>query len=326
MINQLIIKGFKSFVDKSINFNQLNVLTGLNSSGKSSVIQALQILNKYSRHFENPLIEGHGDYKELQNPFSPLPFSINARYCEDHMICYSPLTKNNIYADDFPDLIVISADRYGPLVSIPLLSDCELGPKGENVIKCIEMHENDILDELVIHPCSEGDTFLYNLRAWLGTISPGVQFDYNIIDKADTSFSLFNGYRAKNVGFGLSYTLPIIVALFLGAIKKNSLVILENPEAHLHPRGQTEMGKLIASVAHSGCQVIVETHSDHLFDGIRIYAKKNKGFADKVLTHWFEQDKGISNVTSIKMDNYGRIKEWPEGMFDQFEINASDLL
>ena len=61
MINQLIIKGFKSFVDKSINFNQLNVLTGLNSSGKSTVIQALQILNKYSRHFENPLIEGHGD-------------------------------------------------------------------------------------------------------------------------------------------------------------------------------------------------------------------------------------------------------------------------
>ena len=255
-----------------------------------------------------------------------MPFSINARYCEDHMICYSPLAKDNIYADDFPDLVVISADRYGPLVSIPLLSDCELGPKGENVIKCIEMHENDILDELVIHPCSEGDTFLYNLRAWLGTISPGVQFDYNIIDKADTSFSLFNGYRAKNVGFGLSYTLPIIVALFLGTIKKNTVVILENPEAHLHPRGQTEMGKLIASVAHSGCQVIVETHSDHLFDGIRIYVKKNKGFADKVLTHWFEQDKGISNVTSIKMDNYGRIKEWPEGMFDQFEINASDLL
>lgn len=326
MIKQLIIKGFKSFVDNSINFNQLNVLTGLNSSGKSTVIQALQILNKYSRHFKNPLIEGHGDYKELQNPFSSLPFSINARYCEDRMICYSPLTENNIYADDFPGLIVISADRYGPLVSIPLLSDCELGPKGENVIKCIEMHENDILDELVIHPCSEGDTFLYNLRAWLGTISPGVQFDYNIIDKADTSFSLFNGYRAKNVGFGLSYTLPIIVALFLGTIKKNILVILENPEAHLHPRGQTEMGKLIASVAHSGCQVIVETHSDHLFDGIRIYAKNNKGFADKVLTHWFEQDKGISNVTSIKMDNYGRIKEWPEGMFDQFEINASDLL
>lgn len=327
MINQLIIKGFKSFVDKSINFNQLNILTGLNSSGKSTVIQALQILNKYSRHFENPLIEGHGDYKELQNPFSSLPFSISAKYSEHGIICYSPQKENNIHAEDFSDLIVISADRYGPLVSIPLLSDCELGSKGENVIKCIQVHENDILDKLITHPNSEGDTFLYNLRAWLGTITPGVQFKYDIIDKADTSFSLFNGYRAKNVGFGLSYTLPIIVALFLGTIKRNTLVILENPEAHLHPRGQTEMGKLIASVAHSGCQVIVETHSDHLFDGIRIYAKNNEGFADKTLTHWFWQDKeGISNVTSIKMDNYGRIKEWPEGMFDQFEINASDLL
>lgn len=68
----------------------------------------------------------------------------------------------------------------------------------------------------------------------------------------------------------------------LGTIKRNTLVILENPEAHLHPRGQTEMGKLIASVAHSGCQVIVETHSDHLFDGIRIYAKIMKDLRIKL--------------------------------------------
>ena len=133
-------------------------------------------------------------------------------------------------------------------------------------------------------------------------------------------------FRAKNVGLGLSYPLPIIVALFLGAVQKNVLVILENPEAHLHPRGQTEMGKLIAAVAHCGCQIIVETHSDHLFDGIRIYAKNNKGFAKKVITHWFEQDKGTSNVTPIEMDDNGRVKKWPEGMFDQFEVNASDLL
>lgn len=326
MINQLVIKGFKSFKEETIDLNQLNILTGLNSSGKSSVIQSLQILSRYSKRFENPLLEGHGDYKELQNPYSTLPFSIEAKYGKDDMICYSPLDSVTAYADSFPELIFISADRYGPLVSIPLLSDGVLGSKGENVIKCIQIHSEDILDKCLIHPKSEGDTFLYNLRAWLGTITPGIQFDYNIIEKADTSFSLFNGYRAKNVGFGLSYTLPIIVALFLGAVQKNVLVILENPEAHLHPRGQTEMGKLIAAVAHCGCQIIVETHSDHLFDGIRIYAKNNKGFAKKVITHWFEQDKGTSNVTPIEMDDNGRVKKWPEGMFDQFEVNASNLL
>ena len=117
MINQLVIKGFKSFKEETIDLNQLNILTGLNSSGKSSVI-----LSRYSKRFENPLLEGHGDYKELQNPYSTLPFSIEAKYGKDDMICYSPLDSVTAYADSFPELIFISADRYGPLVSIPLLS------------------------------------------------------------------------------------------------------------------------------------------------------------------------------------------------------------
>ena len=53
MINQLVIKGFKSFKEETIDLNQLNILTGLNSSGKSSVIQSLQILSRYSKRFEN---------------------------------------------------------------------------------------------------------------------------------------------------------------------------------------------------------------------------------------------------------------------------------
>ena len=100
----------------------------------------------------------------------------------------------------------------------------------------------------------------------------------------------------------------------------------EIPPLYVDMTVREYLGKLIAAVAHCGCQIIVETHSDHLFDGIRIYAKNNKGFAKKVITHWFEQDKGTSNVTPIEMDDNGRVKKWPEGMFDQFEVNASDLL
>ena len=264
----------------------------------------------------------------MQNPHSSTPFIITSEYGDSYKICYSPSEENRLLdsTNKYPELIYISAERFGSLVSIPLSSDNSLGNKGENVIKCIELHREDILNDLLIHPNSEGDNFFYNLRAWLGTITPGVKFDYGIIKEADTSFSLFNEHRAKNVGFGLSYTLPVIVALFLGSLKNDTVVVLENPEAHLHPKGQTELGKLIAATAHTGCQVVVETHSDHLFDGVRIYAKNNKGFAEKVLTHWFEQNKGISKVTSIVIDNYGRIRKWPQGMFDQFETNASELL
>ena len=329
MIRNLSIKGFKSLLDNHVEFNYLNILTGLNSSGKSSIIQALRILNRFSNQIGNPLINGHGDAKELQNPYSSTPFIITSEYGDSHKICYSPSEENRLLdsTNKYPELIYISAERFGSLVSIPLSSDNSLGNKGENVIKCIELHREDILNDLLIHPNSECDNFIYNLRAWLGTITPGVKFDYGIIKEADTSFSLFNEHRAKNVGFGLSYTLPIIVALFLGSLKNDTVVVLENPEAHLHPKGQTELGKLIAATAHSGCQVVVETHSDHLFDGVRIYAKYNPGFAPKVNINWCKLDKNLNtSIESPQLSHNGKLSFWPVGFFDQFETNSDALI
>src|SRR4029078_5782856 len=74
-------------------------------------------------------------------------------------------------------------------------------------------------------------------------------------------------YRPTNVGFGLSYSLPMITVL-LSAIP-SSIVLLENPEAHCHPRGQSQLARLIA-MASKRLQVIVETHSDHLMNGLRV--------------------------------------------------------
>jgi predicted ATPase len=147
-----------------------------------------------------------------------------------------------------------------------------------------------------------------------------------LIKLTDSSYATFNGYRATNVGFGLSYTLPVITALLVGTIIPNSLVIIENPEAHLHPKGQTEMAKLIALCTQAGAQIIVETHSDHIFDGIRIAAKK-MNMAKDIQIHWFELDENKNTqVYSPILSNDGRIEEWPQGFFDQFEINSSELI
>jgi predicted ATPase len=118
----------------------------------------------------------------------------------------------------------------------------------------------------------------------------------------------------------------VITALLVGTILPNSLVIIENPEAHLHPKGQTEIARLIALCTQVGAQVIVETHSDHLFDGIRIAAKQYK-MAQDVQIYWFELDKNKNTmVYSPVLSNDGRIDQWPEGFFDQFEINSSQLI
>ena len=193
----------------------------------------------------------------------------------------------------------------------------------------ISKYSDELLNSILRHENSEGFTFEYNLKAWLQVISPGVKFDYKIQKESDSSFSLFNSHRSKNVGFGLSYTLPVITALLLGTIIPDSLVIIENPEAHLHPKGQTEMAKLISLCVQAGTQVIVETHSDHLFNGIRIHAKtdQTKQFAEQVKIYWFELDKNNNTeVSETTLNNDGRLDKWPAGLMDQFEINASELL
>lgn len=328
MIQELELEGFKSFVADEIELNQLTLLTGLNSSGKSSVVQALRMLENAAKHKEI-LLEGHGDISELTNSYVG-ELSITSTLDNDSKICILSDKIETRPNDYFPRIIHIAADRNGPMTTIPIFvgEDYSIGSKGENLLKSIEHYEDYELPEILNHPNSQGITFGFNLEAWLGVVSPNTVFRKEIQKRSDTSYSTFNGHRSKNVGFGLSYTLPIIAALLMGSVVENSLVIIENPEAHLHPRGQTEIGRLIALCAKSGTQVIVETHSDHLINSIRGFAKDDdSGLHEKINLYWFELD-GNRNTegTLIHFDNDGRLENCPAGLLDQFEINASKLL
>ena len=110
-------------------------------------------------------------------------------------------------------------------------------------------------------------------------------------------------------------------------MSKDSLVLLENPEAHLHPKGQTEIGKFIARCVDLGINGVVETHSDHLFDGIRLYTKQHEGFENKFISYWFELNKEKNtNIESITLDSNGKMTDiTPKGFFDQFELDAINL-
>jgi predicted ATPase len=127
--------------------------------------------------------------------------------------------------------------------------------------------------------------------------------------------------RPANVGFGVSYALPIVVAGLTAA--PSGLLIVENPEAHLHPAGQSAMGRFLASVAAAGVQVILETHSDHLLNGIRIAVGADGSLTpEAVSVHYFE-DSG--DVRTLTMDSHGAVSEWPLGFFDQMEHDLGKL-
>ncbi|HMQ79343.1 MAG TPA: DUF3696 domain-containing protein [Ignavibacteria bacterium] len=339
MLRELSINGFKSFLHRTLNLNQLTVLTGLNSSGKSTVLQSLLMLEKAYDNENTVLLDGYGSIEEIKNNYYNKNITFNIVDDKDNFFnLVIPETRDDLinhktYSNEFafPEIIYISANRFGPKTSVPIYNDNykkrKIGPKGENLFQFIDFYEESTLHQSLVHPKSEGDTLGYNIRGWLSVISPNVKFNYFLDNKSDSSYSLFNDHRAMNVGFGLSYSLSVIAALLIGTLIRNSLIIIENPEAHLHPKGQTELAKLISLCAESGTQVIIETHSDHIFDGIRIATKEIKDFNKKVQIHWFEMNENLNTeVVSPNILEDGRLDEWPKGMFDQFEMNARKLI
>lgn len=247
----------------------------------------------------------------------------------------------SLFSDNFQYL---QAERYGPRVSFAT-SDYyvrqrrQVGSHGEFAVHFLEvfgMDKQGVLNEMC-HPEAATSQLRPQVEAWLGEISPGARIE-TIPNYGTDSVSVRFGYvgetiasrpyRATNVGFGLSYLLPVLVAIL--SAKPGALLLLENPEAHLHPRGQSKMGLLMALAAKAGVQIIVETHSDHILNGIRLAIHDQKIEPDWVRVHFFgrEEINGTPRaaVSSPTIDANGRISDWPEGFFDEWDNSLSRLL
>lgn len=126
-----------------------------------------------------------------------------------------------------------------------------------------------------------------------------------------------------DVGFGVSQTLPVLVALLTAA--PGQLVYIEQPEIHLHPRAQTALASVFAAAAKRGVIVIVETHSSLLLRGIQTLVAKNELKPDLVKLHWFERDasSGATTITTSNLDEAGSFGDWPED-FDDVELNSEN--
>jgi len=135
---------------------------------------------------------------------------------------------------------------------------------------------------------------------------------------ADTDF-----HRPVHTGFGLTQVLPVVVASL--SADEDDLLLIENPEVHLHPAGQAAMGEFLSEVAAAGVQVVIETHSDHILNGIRRAVKGGMPASGDVALHFFRprledrDQQGGAQVESPVMDADGNIDSWPDGFFDQFD-------
>ena len=362
MLESLTLRNFKCFEKLYLEMSNLNVMAGINSMGKSTIIQAILLLRQsYDIGSINKGLHLNGDITKIGTGYDLLyrnsdrdEFEINIQ-CEDENILwkyeyskesdFQKLKETNV-TDEIcnsinifkPTFAYVSAERIGPQrfykKSYHQVIDMnQVGYKGELFADYVAVRglSDRVENHQVLHKNTTNQYLLYQTQAWLSEISSGISINLKEYTEAGLVGVDYNSFNPLNVGFGLSYVIPIIVSLLKA--KKGDLVILENPEAHLHPKGQRRMGELIAKACAGGVQVILETHSDHLLNGIRLAVKKKVVDRNQIRLNYFYQTEEIiegekqliHRKCSPAILEDGSISDWPDGFFDEWEKAKDEL-
>lgn len=367
MIRSLRLLNFKPYENQLLRFSSLTLLSGLNSTGKSSVLQALLLLRQ---SYQQNLLQSvglalNGDLVRIgtaQDAFCErakedfIGFEIagednnkgiwNFNYdlekkAADVLNLTSKPTDFEVYQSTLfsNNFHYLQAERIGPrpfndISDYQVQRLGQLGTRGEYTAHFLSINEDkNIPNNQLSHPMAKSNDLRNQVEAWMREVSPGTRIKINSNpDMGLINLQYFYGdsnpYRATNVGFGISYTLPILVAVL--ASPPGTLILIENPEAHLHPKGQSKMGELLALAASCGVQVVIETHSDHVLNGIRLAVHGGKLDPQDVQLHYFQRiekdGQAVTEVVSPRIDRNGRIDQWPDGFFDEWDKSLEALL
>ena len=379
MLNSLHVKNFKSHRDTTIELGNLTLLAGVNSSGKSSLIHALLLLRQsflkgrldQGLDLNEPLCRIGTGQDALYRLADSNILSIEIAAGESFRFAFDVekalggtfLPKctygENVAREKLAGLSLFNND-------FQYVSSLRFGGRShfeQYDYEVVEQHQvskslgqGECVAHFLDHFGAEQSTnYLFNgndyaladqVEFWLRRISDGITME---VKRSPTGgFDITYGYaydgikpfarlRAENVGYGVSHSLSVLVALL--SAKPGSLVILENPEAHLHPGGQAELAKLISRVAQGGVQVIVETHSDHVVNGVLVATKwfesgtedeKVRGLdRKKVKIYYVDKDPDIpaaAKAKEVKVETGGRLDFQPPGFFDQAEKDLCSLM
>lgn len=227
----------------------------------------------------------------------------------------------------------ITAERTGPRELLPLrVADghARVGHHGEMAAGLLYWRGEDEVSSALCLP-NTPPTLFHQVREYMQRFFPGCDLRVSLMDGVSAislrlrSDSRSDFQRPQNVGFGLTQLFPIIVSLL--AAGPGDVLLIENPEVHLHPRAQQEIGVLLAEAAASGVQVIMETHSDHVLNGVRLAVRRRIISAGDVRVHFFAHRPGqVAAPESPTMDDDGRLDSWPDGFFDQFDLALAELM
>ncbi|WP_312557987.1 AAA family ATPase [Empedobacter brevis] len=370
MLSNILIENFKVLRKVDLNLNNLNLISGKNSAGKSTLIQALLVIRQ---SFEKLTLLDRGlllqgDYTNLgkgRDVFTYYSdedffkfvlnfndeFTLNLKYEYEQSrdiqkvfknsineITYKSLEDRSLFNSHFRYLSAnrISPQDYYKKSDFHVITLNTLGIEGEYTAHYLSENENMEVEFVnLIHPSDSNKSLISQVNAWLNEFSNNIRVSSKIqedVNSAIISYDYLKGdsYKEnispKNVGFGLTYVLPVITLLL--SSKPGDLIIIENPEAHLHPAAQSKIGELISLTAENDVQIIIETHSDHILNGIRSSVVKKYIDSDRVNCYYFDNNEKSNDpiIDLLNIDNRGTIDNWPNGFFDEWDKQLDIIL
>lgn len=362
MLSEITLLDFKCFENEAFSAAPLTVLTGTNSVGKSTVLQALCLmrtaclkknvegfvslngphglnLGQFDDVVRHNLDSDSDDVlivvQEDQVEYTLALSGSGSRYAAFRF--FNGLIPPGLSTEGLGQFVFLASDRSGPRNSLPIQSlpkdQLQIDSKGELVADILFQCERDEVRKTLEHPSIPGQRFLKQAEAWLSTFVPGVEIRVDPANEMDLAALRFmrgnvssEWERPSNTGFGVSYCLPIIVAGL--SAKPNSVLLVESPEAHMHPSAQSSMGSFLARIAASGVQVFIETHSDHVLNGIRKSVLDDAhpiSREDVIIHHLFVADNG-TNKEEIRIEENGNLSSRPAAFFDQAELDIAAIV
>ena len=120
--------------------------------------------------------------------------------------------------------------------------------------------------------------------------------------------------RLTDIGFGVSQVLPVLILCYYAP--EGSILILEQPEAHLHPKVQSELADVLIDVVQNrNIQIILESHSAHLLHRLQRRIAEEQISADDTAFYFCQINDSTSQIERLKVDEYGNIRNWPQNFF-----------
>lgn len=369
MIKHIGINNFKSLSALSLPLQNLNVITGINGMGKSTFIQTLLLLrqayvpNGIGRGIplKGTLTGNLGSFSDVLYRYAPVDeIRLELKTAESPYTWHfrkgdiSDMLQGELPPAVFKDTALfsdekfqyISAGRITPASTFTKSGEAltykQFGASGEFAVQYLFEKGTDemaLLSDLTDPHTGKPLPLINQVDFWLKQITPNVQLD--IQAKSSLEYELrykfvtekgIASYAAVNTAFGLTFALPIITAIL--AAKPGDLLILENPESDLHPRAQSIIGQLLARAAEAGVQLIIETHSDHIINGICVAIHQGLLKSEKTKLYYFFKDStdSPSQAIEVAVKSNGRIDDRPlrkagiEGFFDQAEKDLEFLM